>query len=200
LVDRASGAVEAAAEGVIGASAAIAGATVAAVEATADGATQLSATRRYGNNMAAAVYGLIITGAILASSSDAGDPAGELLVFMLLTLSLFWAAHVYSELLGEWAQSGLRPGRTEWWGQMRTQWPIVGASSIPALLLIAGIVDLVPDRTAIAAALAVCTAELALAGFLAARRGGGGVVACLVSAFVAFCFGLSLIILKALLH
>ena len=119
---------------------------------------------------------------------------------MFLTITLFWAAHVYAQLLGDWATTGNPPDRSRWAAEMKHQWPMVGVCTVPALFLIAGITDLIPDGAALYGALIVCTTELALAGFIAARRGGGGVVACVLSAAVAFTFGVTLIILKAILH
>jgi hypothetical protein len=173
--------------------------TASAVESTAGTASHLSATKRYSNNVAAAVYGLILTGSILAASGQ-GERAGEILLFMVMTLGLFWAAHVYAELLGGWATTGQPPDRGRWKSEMRRQWPMVGVCAIPAIVLVLGIFDLVRDETAVDLALVICTAELGLAGFLAARRGGGGLPASVISAVIAFGFGVALIALKAILH
>ncbi|MEI6446324.1 MAG: hypothetical protein WCO96_00420 [Actinomycetes bacterium] len=149
--------------------------------------------------MAAAVYGLILTGSILAASGE-GERAGEILIFMVLTLTLFWAAHVYSELLSQWATTGTAPDRHRWAAEMRRQWPMVGVCAIPAAILLAAVVDLIKDGTAVVVALTVCSTELALTGFVAAKRGGGGTIARLMSAAIAFGFGVALIVLKAILH
>jgi len=83
---------------------------------------------------------------------------------------------------------------------MGHQWPMIGAAGIPAGLLACGVLDLLGDQTAVFAALAVCAVELAVAGYAAARRGGGGLVARVASAGIAAGFGLVLIVLKAVIH
>ena len=81
---------------------------------------------------AGALYGSLLAASVIATAGAAGDfPRLQLIVLLLVTGVVFWAAHVYASLAGE-RQVGRRPG----WGEVRRvgrhEWPIVEAAVLPA--------------------------------------------------------------------
>ncbi|HEY6425257.1 MAG TPA: hypothetical protein VIY28_18855 [Pseudonocardiaceae bacterium] len=91
--------------------------------------------RAPGPRRAAAIYGTIITAAVLAAAGNQ-VPTLPLAVSILVTLLVYWLAEEYAELLGE----QLEGGRLPTWADVRTAlvatWPMVSASYIPLLSLV----------------------------------------------------------------
>ncbi|MEV5439150.1 hypothetical protein AB0K80_24530 [Streptomyces sp. NPDC052682] len=84
-------------------------------------------------SFAGAVYGSLLAASVVAGTSAAGPYARvELVLLLLCTGLVFWAAHTYSALVGE-----LLPHRPlTWSGIARVcvhEWPIAQAAVAPAL-------------------------------------------------------------------
>ncbi|WP_371502614.1 hypothetical protein OG871_36125 [Kitasatospora sp. NBC_00374] len=81
---------------------------------------------------AGALYGSLLAASVIAAASAVGDhPRLQLVVLLLVTGVVFWAAHVYAHLAGE-RQVGRTPGWAEARQVGRHEWPIVEAAVLPA--------------------------------------------------------------------
>ncbi|MFC9328493.1 hypothetical protein [Kitasatospora sp. NPDC057015] len=81
---------------------------------------------------AGALYGSLLAASVIAASSAGGEfPRVQLMVLLLVTGLVFWAAHVYARLAGE-----RLIGQTVGWAEVRIvgrhEWPIVEAAVLPA--------------------------------------------------------------------
>ncbi|UYQ64985.1 hypothetical protein [Streptomyces peucetius] len=79
-----------------------------------------------------AVHGSLLAASVVAGASTPGPyPRVQLVLLLLCTGVVFWAAHVYSALVGE-----LLPYRTLTWSAVRRrcahEWPIAQAAVAPA--------------------------------------------------------------------
>ncbi|CAB4871242.1 MAG: hypothetical protein F2799_03700 [Actinobacteria bacterium] len=135
-----------------------------------------------------------------AADVENGDRAGQIGLYTAFTLVTFWLAHVYSALLGDWSGQGVQPtvGRAR--KALIREWPMLGATTVPLLILVMGAVDLLPDHLAINTALAVCVGELGLTSFYAARRGGASLKSAVLAVALALVFGVAIVLLKAIIH
>jgi hypothetical protein len=81
---------------------------------------------------AGALYGSLLAASVVAAGGAAGDfPRSHLVLLLLVTGLVFWAAHVYAHLAGE-RLVGRRLGWAEARRAGRREWPIVEAAVLPA--------------------------------------------------------------------
>jgi hypothetical protein len=151
-------------------------------------------------NVTGAIYGLILGSSIIAAASaDHGDQPGLVEIYLCVTALVFYLAHVYARVLGGWIEG--RPPTSSAVGQeLRREWPMVGAQVVPALVLLAGVVGLIPPRTAITAALAVALAEVVLAVAYASQQARATTAQAVLSTLVALAFAAAVVLLKILVH
>lgn len=148
--------------------------------------------------VAPAIYGLIVSSAVMASAGPT-VPLARLAVAVLITVLVYWVAEQYAAVL-----AARLNGRVTDHDQLRTSlrggWPMVEASYAPLVVLLsAGLLG--ASRTAaILAALIFTTALLVVLGWLAGRRSGLTGLGLLVSAAVGGGLGLVMIVLKVALH
>lgn len=120
------------------------------------------------------IYGTIITASVLASAGY-DLAAGQLAVAVLITLSAYWLADVYSELLGGHFERSRLPAWPEVRAAMLVAWPMVGASFIPLVVLGLARLGGLPSRSAATVALASAILMLVIyawtAGYAAQLRG-----------------------------
>ena len=92
--------------------------------------------RSPGRRRAVSIYGTIVTAAILSSAGDRLSVL-DLVISIVVTLFVYWAAEEYAEILGE----QLADGRLPTWRYIRdalaATWPMVSASFSPLLFLVA---------------------------------------------------------------
>lgn len=157
---------------------------------------QASANANQGRRRAAGIYGAIVTAAILDAAGDR-LPTEALAIAVVVTLLVYWLAEEYAEILGEAAG-----GRLPSWSRIREAlgeaWPMVSASYLPLLALLA-------TRTAGASPLAAANAGLVTAivvltfhAWSAARSAQLRGRQLLVAISVALALGLVMILLKDL--
>ncbi|MFC8447461.1 hypothetical protein [Kitasatospora sp. NPDC057223] len=83
-------------------------------------------------DFAGAVYGSLLAASVIATAGAVGDfPRLQVVVLLLVTGLVFWAAHVYASLAGE-RQVGGRPDWAEIRRVGRHEWGIVEAAVLPA--------------------------------------------------------------------
>ena len=111
------------------------GANAAAADAADD--ANPSTDHLLGRQRSAAIYGTIITAAVLAAGGNAlSTVALEATVFV--TVTVYWLAEQYAVLLGEHTHSGQLPSKGEIASSMRASFPMVTSSLIPLLVLLIG--------------------------------------------------------------
>ncbi len=147
---------------------------------------------------AAGIYGVIVGSSVMASAH--ADRVSQVVVAVLVTLTIYWAAERYARIVAERIHEGQRPT----WAQLREQtatgWTIVTASAVPlGLLALLGALGVEVFR-AVLWALACSTLLLCLAGWEIGRDGRLTTPERAVSALVSGMFGVAMIVLKAALH
>lgn len=148
---------------------------------------------------AAHLYGLIVSGAVLATASDEFR-LGRIAVVLVVTLLVYWAAETYVHWIALRAlvQRDLTSGERRM--IVRDGWPLVAACGVPLLFL--GLEALVGMETSVALdlTLAVNAVLLFIIGWQMGEEGGLAGVRRVLSAVITGLLGVALITLKALLH
>ena len=148
---------------------------------------------------AAHLYGLIVSGAVLAT---AGDELRLVRVAIILfsTLVIYWAAETYVHWIAArtLVQRDLTPQERR--EIVRDGWPLVAACAVPMLCL--GLEAVVGIETAVALdiTLAVNAVLLLIVGWQMGSAGGLTGFRQAIAAASAGLLGLALIALKALMH
>jgi hypothetical protein len=148
-----------------------------------------------------AIYGLILATSVIAVSREYDSSnAGLIGVTVLVTGVVFWLAHVYARVLAGSIAHRRMLNRSEVREVLRHDWPLVEVTVPLVLILAFGVLDVVPDKTAILTAMLAALVELAAAGAYAARTSGAGLRGTIVSAVIAVALGSAVILLKTLVH
>ena len=148
-----------------------------------------------------AIYGLILATSVIAVSREYDSSnAGLIGVTVLVTGIVFWLAHVYARVLAGSITSHRRLNRAEVRDVLRHDWPLVEVTVPLVLILALGVLDVVPDKAAILAAMLAALVELAAAGAYAARMWGAGLRGRSLSAAIAVALGSAVVLLKVLVH
>jgi hypothetical protein len=147
-------------------------------------------------NPAQAVYGTVITGAVMAAYSEPPVEVDEAVPGVLAAVVVYWLAHVYAEELVHAEQGAAFSGR-RLWSTMRAQWAIVRAALAPVVVILAAL--LFGATSTVALEIAVWFTVLLLAGFgaVSARRGGLRGCSLILATLSAGCLGLILVALKS---
>ncbi|MFJ9577070.1 hypothetical protein ACIRQF_11910 [Streptomyces sp. NPDC101191] len=145
------------------------------------------------------VYGSMLAASVVIGAGTLGDfPRAELVVLLLLTGVVFWAAHVHAELFGTRLVERT-VDRTAVLHACREEWPIVKAAVPPAVAVaISPLVGLDIEGTLW---LAVCVAVVGQIGWsvAAARRAGATPRLMAVTAAVNLLLGMLIISFKIVL-
>jgi hypothetical protein len=164
---------------------------------SADGAPPPAVGASAARRRSAGIYGTIVASAVLAAGG-AHLRAVPLAVAVVVTLLVYWAAEGYAEILGEHAHGGHLPT----WAHVRASlgaiWPMVTASYIPLLALLATRVLGADTRTAATVALVVAIALLLVQGWAGGRTLQLRGVRLLAVTLIAGGFGVMMILLKLL--
>lgn len=149
-------------------------------------------------SIATGILGIVVSAAVMASAH--AETVGQLVVAVLATLLVYWAAERYARVVSRRIADGHRPTWPTLRRELTDGWEIVTESALPLLVL--GVLGLLGTdyRTAVLAALGTSTAMLALAGWSIGRGGRMSTRERLVSACVAGLFGLVAITFKTLVH
>lgn len=123
-----------------------------------------------GEGIAGTVYGtIVVMGAIIAGASGGHPEPWRLAITVAVTVLVFWAAHVYSDALGESIHRGHRLDRKELEAIGRRELAIPLAAVAPFAALLLGGFDVMREATAIWLALGIGVATLAFEGVRYAR-------------------------------
>ncbi|MER6299287.1 hypothetical protein ABT247_06895 [Kitasatospora sp. NPDC001539] len=119
---------------------------------------------------AGAVYGSMLAASVIAAS-DLHEPHPRLSLILLLVITglVFWAAHVYAQVAGE-REAGRPVTRRQVREVGRHEWPLVEASALPALAVLVSPWLGAGENAWLA--LAVAVAQQVVWATLGARRAG----------------------------
>jgi hypothetical protein len=152
----------------------------------------------HGANLAGGVYGtILVTSVIVAASSDRGVGLGLLTVTVIVTVLVFWLAHVYARALAHSVSSGARITWAELRGLGAHEWPLLQAAVPPVAFLLVGWLGLYERRAALWLAVGSGVAALVTWGFVYARSEGLGLAGTALAVAVNAAFGLAVVVLKA---
>jgi hypothetical protein len=144
-----------------------------------------------------AVYGTIVATAVIAAEASTLESWGpwEFLATLLVTVVVLWFAEIYSDVLGDTADTPLsariRHAAEEHTAVLEAAVPL----GIPLLLGGLGVLD---ETTAVYTCLSVAVLALGAWGGLSARNRGGGTLQVTSAALFSALIGVVIIILKSL--
>ena len=149
----------------------------------------------------ALVYGQILTISVVAElSEDSQAGSTEIFFSVLLTMVVFWLAHVYAEAVA------VRLDRAEplTWREVRAmmgeEWPMMRAAIPPLLALALAWAGVVSERSGINLALGLGIVALLGWGWVIARRSNLSRLGTVASVAVNGLFGLAIVALKIIVH
>jgi hypothetical protein len=145
-----------------------------------------------------AIYGIIISSAVMASAHD--QTIVELAVAVLVTLVIYWAAERFAHVMGQRIVHSPELTGRQLRRQLGSGWELVTASFIPLGVLLGSALLGAGVETAALAALICATALLFAAGWRVGREAELSLFSRLASALLSGAFGAAMILLKALLH
>lgn len=146
-----------------------------------------------------AIYGLILVSGMIVVS--AGGSSWAAFVTVLVTVLVFFVAHVYAGTLGRLAATDGHAGlRASLRASLRQSSGLVIAAIAPLFVLLLGSTRVIEDDTALWVALVVNTLILGGLGWIAVARWSTHWWPRLLSALLTAAFGGVLIVLKAVIH
>jgi hypothetical protein len=145
-----------------------------------------------------AIYGTIVATALIAATAAHEDDPGRIAIGVIVTLLVFWIAHVYANVI----EYGLRHAgrRANLRAIMTDELAMVEAPALSIVLLLLGAIGLLSHGLAVNLALANGVAQLLFWGIAVARRAGRPWPLALLVGAVDAAFGVLIVVLKALLH
>lgn len=157
-------------------------------------------------NPAGSIYGTVVATSVIAIEGVGNPSMGDLIGTDLLTVLVYWAAHVYAAVLASPPQGdsappgGSRSDRRRVLDAMSHEWPLVAGSFLPLLAVLVG--RLFVDEVSSAALIGLWAGVLLLYGwgFAASRAGGRSRPASVAYGLVAALLGIVVIALRFLLH
>lgn len=146
------------------------------------------------------IYGLILVAGLVAVAGNTGLSSVRALAFVLVTVGVFWVAHVYSgTVAAHSSHAGLSLRASLRMARKRSR-GLLAAVVPPAVPLVLGAVGLIDDLVADWIAMWTIVAVLALLGYLTYRRRDAPLRMCLLAAVSTAALGFVIIVAKALLH
>ena len=149
-------------------------------------------------NPRGAIYGTIVATAVIAATAHNERP-GLILAATVVTLLVFWLAHVYAEVLAH----GLRQARLELNvvpATMTRELSMLAAPALSVLFLLLGALGVLGEGLAVRLALWNGVAQLVGWGIDVGRRLGRSWPAALLGGVVNGVLGVVIVLLEVLLH
>lgn len=157
-------------------------------------------TERRAERVSGAIYGtLITTGLIAALSEQEGLRADQVAHWTVVTVAVFWAAHLYARLLATRIEQGRPVRRSEARLILAENWPILRSSLAPSAILVLGWIGLLSEQTAVALALGLGLLQLLGWSALIVRRERLTPARALLVMAIAVGFGVVIIGLKVVI-
>ena len=153
----------------------------------------------HASRLAAAIYGLIVSGAVMAAAGEHGT-VREVAITVFVTVLVYWLAESYADVLGE----QIAEERPSTWARtrelLRQGWPLVEASYVPLVVMVLAWAVGMSTTNAITAGLVTNALLLVALGWIASAQSHSSIPARAVSAALAGAFGMVMIVIKTLLH
>jgi hypothetical protein len=147
-----------------------------------------------------AIYGLILVSGMIVVSGTTVGTSIDALITVVVTVVIFFAAHVYAGTLSRMAESRGSSGLRASLGAASLQSSgLLVASIVPLAILALGTTDVIDDNRALWTALIANTALLAAFGWIAVARWSSHWTARVLGALITASFGGALILLKGLI-
>lgn len=153
----------------------------------------------------ASIYGTIVYASVVAAASGQDDDqasAVRLLVFSLVSIVVFWLAHVYSTALGfhgDAARLGDRVSASIGYA-LRESGGMLEAAVVPSVPLLLAALGVLPPDLGVGLALWLAVVMLAVLGYSVFLMRGRPFLVCLTGALVTAAFGVVVILLKSALQ
>ncbi|MBN8205903.1 hypothetical protein JF550_08015 [Microbacterium esteraromaticum] len=149
------------------------------------------------------VYGSIIVSGLIAASAGSGAPTWRTLLFIGITVTVFWAAHVYARAVathGETTPDGTTKSIWQSFTEaVKESRGLLAAVVAPALALLLGVFGVLPDSVAKWVALWVSVAVLAIVGYITYSRRGARWWVRILGGVSTASFGIVIILAKAII-
>ncbi len=136
-------------------------------------AAQLPAVLHRDVRFGAAVYGSFLAASVIGVAYESGASARAITASLLGSMLVFWAAHVWSDAMGQRIARGDGFGARDVLRIARREWPLVEAAVLPSLLLALAWAGAWSRATGTRLALAAALVQVVAWGLAAGRRRGG---------------------------
>ncbi len=148
-----------------------------------------------------AIYGLILVSGMIVVSYDLTGTSLSALITVVVTVIVFFLAHVYAGTLARLAATDGKAGLPESLkGAVHHSLGMLLISLAPVAVLLLGVTRVVPDDTAVWFALFIDALALGILGWLAVAKWTHHWWLRLASALITAAFGGVLILMKAFIH
>ena len=148
---------------------------------------------------AAHLYGLIVSGAVLATAPD-DFRLVRVAILLLGTLGIYWAAETYVHWIAARTHKQRGLNREEQRKIVADGWPLVAACAVPLMFLAGEALLGMETSTALDLTLAVNTILLFIVGWQMGTGGGLAGVRLVLAAGATGLLGVALIALKSMMH
>jgi hypothetical protein len=145
------------------------------------------------------LYGLIVSGAVLATAPDDYRLA-RVAAALVATLAIYWIAETYVHWIAARTIRGRDLTRAERTRIIKDGWPLMATCIVPIVVLSAEALLQVETATAVRVALTINAVLLGLVGANMGRAGGLRGAALVASTFATGALGVVMIALKTSLH
>lgn len=151
-----------------------------------------------------AIHGVVLVAGLVEILASTTPASWDLLIKVLATLLVFWAAHVYAGTVAHLDDEyeGDTPARVRLVRAVRLSighsWGLLLAGIIPLLVLTLGALGVITDRNAIWGTLWMAVAVLGVLGWLSVASWTKQTWPRVLGALTTSLFGLALVLLKAL--
>jgi hypothetical protein len=149
---------------------------------------------------AAAVYGLIAIGALLAAESGLHESYLDTLLSGIVAATLYWLLHAYSRVLGGRLAGGDPLTARVLMHALRLDYPLMAGAAIPLGLVLIAWAAGAEQETAVLIALWGCIASLLVFELVAGLRSRARPAELALQAGIGVALGLAIIALKVILH
>jgi hypothetical protein len=149
-----------------------------------------------------AIYGLILYAALVGVISDKSHPSLEVLILSVLSLLVFWGAHVYAATI---AGHGVRDGAVITVGAALHDavWHTSGmlyAAILPSVPLVIAVFGALKDDDAANLSMLVVVVQLAVIGYDSFTQRRSPIIIRILGAIGTGLFGLLMVILNLIVH
>lgn len=151
--------------------------------------------------VARTIYGTILVTALVAGlSEDDTIDAWQILVSVMATTLVFWAAHVYAEVLSKQIVAGRSSSLREIGRALGGEWPMVQSGTPAFAALAAAALGLYSTETGVTLAIGLGVGSLFAYGLVLGRRERATRLQTFAGATLNGAFGLVIVALKAFVH